>query len=115
MKKLTTALTGLALGLSLVLAGWAAAPTSAAVPDRKPHVGTAPKGPTKKEQKIGAAVIDINHASAKDLAKVPGIGSKTAGKIVKNRPYSTVDDLVTKKVLSAKQLAKMKSHLTATP
>lgn len=59
------------------------------------------------------ALADINTSSAADIAKtLPGIGEKTAPKIVAGRPYASPQDLVTKKVLTAAQFAKIKDVVT---
>ena len=57
-----------------------------------------------------AAKIDLNTASEKDLEELPGVGKATAEKIVKGRPYATVDDL-TKAGLTEKQIAKFKDQV----
>lgn len=45
--------------------------------------------------------ININKASAAELVDgLTGIGAARAAMIIKNRPYASVDDLVTKKVLT---------------
>jgi DNA uptake protein ComE-like DNA-binding protein len=57
---------------------------------------------TKKSEKKTAAAstapasgtkIDINTASEKELESLPGVGTKTAGKIIAKRPYTSLDDL----------------------
>jgi DNA uptake protein ComE-like DNA-binding protein len=59
------------------------------------------------------ALADINTSSVSDIAKtLPGIGDKTAPKIVAGRPYATPQDLVTKKILTAAQFAKIKDVIT---
>ena len=59
------------------------------------------------------ALANINTSSAADIAKtLPGIGDKTAPKIVGGRPYATPQDLVTKKIITAAQLAKIKDVVT---
>jgi DNA uptake protein ComE-like DNA-binding protein len=84
------------------------------------------KGSTKKKSggmKAGAkspspssksttVVVNVNTDASADLQKVKGIGEATAKKIIAGRPYATLDDLVTKKVMSASQLAKFKPQLT---
>lgn len=42
----------------------------------------------------GSLRLNVNTASADELATVPGIGERMATLIVANRPYATVDDLV---------------------
>ncbi len=69
--------------------------------------------PTFAKNKDRLALADINTSSATDIAKtLPGIGDKTAPKIVAGRPYATPQDLVTKKVLTAAQFAKIKDLIT---
>lgn len=46
------------------------------------------------------AQISINHATVSELDKLDGIGEKRAQQIIDNRPYSLIDELVTKKVIS---------------
>ncbi|HYT32204.1 MAG TPA: helix-hairpin-helix domain-containing protein, partial [Thermoanaerobaculia bacterium] len=57
---------------------------------------------TKKADKKSAAAssaaasgtkVDINTASEKELEALPGVGSKTAEKIIAKRPYLSVEDL----------------------
>ena len=59
------------------------------------------------------AQIDINSATVKELEKLKGIGSKRAAAIVKNRPYTGKDDLVTKKVLTQKIYDGIKDRIVA--
>ena len=53
----------------------------------------APKADAKKEP------MDINSASAKDLATLPKIGDARSKAIVKGRPYNGKDDLINKKII----------------
>lgn len=43
--------------------------------------------------------VDINAASLKELRTLPGIGQAYSKKIVENRPYKSVEELRTRKVL----------------
>lgn len=45
------------------------------------------------------ALIDINSASEKDLATLPGIGEARAKAIVKGRPYKGKNELKDKKIV----------------
>lgn len=56
--------------------------------------------------------INLNTASAKDLAELPDIGPKLAAAIVAGRPYKTVDDVVKVKGIGPKTLEKMRDKVT---
>ncbi len=56
--------------------------------------------------------ININAASVKDLDSLPGIGEVTAQKIINNRPYGSIDELLSKKIVSAKVFAQIKDKIT---
>ena len=60
-----------------------------------------------------ATKLDINSAAKSDLAALPVIGDAIADKIVAGRPYKTKRDLVTKKILTEKQYAKIKDKIIA--
>lgn len=49
---------------------------------------------------IGGKMVNINTASVAELDTLWGIGSARADTIVKNRPYQSIDELITKKVLT---------------
>jgi DNA uptake protein ComE-like DNA-binding protein len=77
--------------------------------------GAMQSGDTKspsKSKKSTTAVVNINTDAEAALQQVKGIGDATAKKIIAGRPYTTVDDLVTKKVMTANQLAKFKTQLS---
>jgi len=112
MKRLLGGLASLALAVGVLSAAWGSpAPgTPAKPPTGTP--GTSQKAPSKKEQQLGAKVVNLNTASEKDLRQVPGIGKTRAGKIIKARPLASVDDLVSKKIMSAKELDKVRPNVT---
>lgn len=58
-------------------------------------------------------LININTASLKELDSLPGVGSVTAEKIVSGRPYTLVEDLQSKKIVSASVYEKIKDKITA--
>ncbi|RJQ36518.1 ComEA family DNA-binding protein [Candidatus Microgenomates bacterium] len=56
--------------------------------------------------------ININTASEQELDSLSGIGLVTAQKIIDNRPYSSIDDLLEKKVVTQKVFEKIKARIT---
>ncbi len=56
--------------------------------------------------------ISINSASQSELESLPKIGSVTAQKIINGRPYSSVEELVTKKAITQKTLDAIKASIT---
>lgn len=51
-------------------------------------------------EQTNTSKISINNASQEELERLDGVGPVIAQKIIENRPYSTLDELVTKKVIS---------------
>jgi len=97
-------------GSAVVLAGvaWLAAPQLAArdmnssvpVVQEAPDQGPA-QGPIRSK-------VDLNQAGVEELRRLPGITPEIAERIVRNRPYRKLDDLVTRKVLGKKQFARVR-------
>ena len=62
-----------------------------------------------------SGLLNLNTASAEQLDSLPGIGPATAAKMIASRqqlPFAAVDDLVTRKILSASVLAKFRDQVT---
>ncbi|MGA3334970.1 MAG: helix-hairpin-helix domain-containing protein [Terracidiphilus sp.] len=59
------------------------------------------------------ARVDINHASAEELAKVPGLTPSWAGRIVRFRPYRTKQDLLDHGVLPSDVYDRIKDYIIA--
>lgn len=57
------------------------------------------------------SAVNINQADMSSLDKLPGIGQITAQKIIDNRPYSTIDDLLIKKVVSKSVFTNIKDKI----
>ncbi len=57
--------------------------------------------------------IDLNSASVKELRSLPGIGTVNARKIVAGRPYESVDDLRTRKILPKATFEKIQDRVMA--
>lgn len=55
--------------------------------------------------------VNINNATQAELEALPGIGPVTASKIISDRPYQTIDDLLSKKVVSQSVFTKIKDQI----
>lgn len=72
-------------------------------------------GISTSDSEIGtqnSGAININSATATDLDTLPGVGAATANKIIASRPYSSVQDLLTKKVVSQKEFTKIENLIS---
>jgi DNA uptake protein ComE-like DNA-binding protein len=66
-----------------------------------------------KEGLSSKSTVDLNKASKGDLVALPGITSKTADRIIAERPYASSRQLVTRHVLSEDQYAQVKDRIVA--
>jgi len=85
---------------------------SAAAPGQTKDHGQPPAKPP-------ATIVNINTASASDFEALPGIGAKTATRIVvyrqKNGPFKKVEELMNVRGVGEKNFVKLKSQITVTP
>lgn len=97
------------------------APAPAAKPATPPPAAApapAAKPPAAAAAKPAAAAIaapklvNLNAATSDQLDGIPNIGEKRADAIIKNRPYKTTQELVTKKVLTQGVYDKIKDKIT---
>lgn len=58
------------------------------------------------------ATISINNATQQELETLSGVGPATASKIIAGRPYTSFDQLVTRKVIGQKLLDKIQAQLS---
>lgn len=57
-------------------------------------------------------IVSINAASASQLDVLVGVGPVTAQKIISGRPYSDINELVTKKIVSKNEFDKIKGDIS---
>jgi competence protein ComEA len=75
------------------------------------------KAPARTAAKpASTAIVNLNTASATDLEGLPGIGAKTAARIVeyrqKNGPFKKVEELMNVRGVGEKNFLKLKPQLT---
>jgi len=56
--------------------------------------------------------ININQSNIEDLDTLPGVGKITAQKIINNRPYQKIEDLLTKKIVNKSTFEKIKDLIS---
>jgi DNA uptake protein ComE-like DNA-binding protein len=102
-------------GTSAPTGGGMSAPAGGSMSDPAPGSMTKPPhkmSPKPKSGKSSTTTVSVNSAPAAEMLKVKGIGPATAKKIIANRPYASLDDLVTKKVLTKSQFTQLKAQLS---
>ena len=57
--------------------------------------------------------VNINTASPGELDALPGVGKTTAEKIIDNRPFGSVDELLSKKIVGKKVFEEIKDKVSA--
>ena len=75
------------------------------------------KAPTISAAKPAVAgPVNINTASAADLVTLPGIGAKTAGRILdyrqKNGPFKKIEELMNVRGVGEKNFLKLRTHIS---
>ena len=83
-----------------------------------PFIGETTTASVGRQTVLGSSttnngLINVNTASSEELDSLPGVGSVTAGKMIANRPYTTIQDLVTKKAVGQAAFDKLKDKVTA--
>jgi len=58
------------------------------------------------------AIISLNQSSMTELESLPGVGPSTAQKIIDNRPYSSIEELLIKKSVSKAVYQKIKDQVS---
>ncbi len=61
---------------------------------------------------LNSGAVSVNSASASELEELPGIGPVTAGKIIDNRPYALIEELLERKVVGKAVFEKIKDLIS---
>ena len=61
---------------------------------------------------VNTGLVNINTASLSELDTLPGVGAVTSQKIVDNRPYASIDDLLTKKIVGSKVFGEIRKKIS---
>ncbi len=72
----------------------------------------------RQGDRASSALIDLNHATRAQLISLAGIGEVTAGRIIESRdraPFASTDELVTRRLLSARDYEAIRDLVTARP
>ena len=56
--------------------------------------------------------VSINTATQDELEALPGIGPVSANKIINGRPYTSLEELISKKIISSSTFEKIKELIT---
>jgi len=88
---------------------------AAVVDGQQIYVPVLGEAPATGGDGAGSGLVNLNRASQSELEALPGIGPVTAKKIIDARaemPFATLDDLVTREVLTARQLEQIADLVT---
>jgi competence protein ComEA len=59
-----------------------------------------------------SGIVSINGASQSEIEALPGIGAVTAGKLIQGRPYTSLEELMSKKVVGKKVFEQIKDKIS---
>src|SRR5438309_190686 len=90
----------------------AASPAPSAVP---PSLPTTSDSSSNQEGREPANLVDINKATHADLTLALGLAKEDSDKVVKNRPYKTIEELITKAGIAKVTVDKIREKVTAGP
>ncbi len=55
--------------------------------------------------------VDLNRADRSEIGRLPGMTPQTVDRIIKNRPYRKLDELISRKVIGKKQFAEIREYI----
>lgn len=64
------------------------------------------------DSQVSTSLVSINAASQSELEELSGVGPVTATKIITNRPYHTLEELITKKAMGQALFSKLRDRLS---
>ena len=70
---------------------------------------------SNQEGREPANLVDINKATHADLTLALGLAKEDSDKVVKNRPYKTIEELITKAGVAKATVDKIREKVTAGP
>ena len=124
MKRITSFLVLCAFALCVTAAAYAQSTPSTPAQQASPAQAEQPKAEMPKAETVKThsmshkatskePPIDLNSASKEDLMKLSGITDETAEKIIAARPFKSKAELLSKKIVTRVQYAKVRSHVIA--
>ena len=88
----------------------AATTTTTTAPTTGAATTTAKPASEAKIVKSTTVVVSLNTSTEAELQQVKGIGKSHAAAIIKNRPFKSTDELVSKKIMSQKEFDAIKTQ-----
>ena len=77
-----------------------------------PSLPATSDSPTNQEGRELGNLVDINKATHADLVSTLGLGKEDSDKLVKSRPYKTVEELITKAGIAKVTVDKIREKVT---
>jgi competence protein ComEA len=97
---------------------FASSPLFAQPASPKPQAGARAMKPPVTATVVSTEVVNLNSATAAQIASLPGIGPKTAELVVqyrtKNGPFKKIEEVMNVRGIGEKSFLKIKDQLTVT-